>query len=155
MKKIGLLAIVGLVAFTVIKGGKRFAERLKVDFAKISIDSKQTKKSGFLRLYYNLTLKFINNEPFEAKITSMALDVFFGPRNVGRISRNTVFVIPSRETTEVAFNMNIATLQLGLSIKDLIGLIKGGGTFPEAVVKGYMLTPLGRIEVNETLPIAA
>lgn len=154
MKKGGIVLLIGALAYAVFRGAKSFAENLKVEFRKVSIDSDATKRSAYLNLVYNLTLAFVNPENVKAQVNNLSLDVFLGERRLATITRNTSFVIPPKGSESVMFTASFPTLSLGLSARDIIDVIKGDDTLPPFTIKGFLQTPLGRIPVEQNLSMS-
>jgi hypothetical protein len=155
MKKGGLVVVIAIAAlgFAIFRGAKSFAQNLRVQFNDVAIDLVQTKKALYLTLFYKLKLTFINPESVKADITNMSIDVFFGDKNVGTIRRTSLFTIPSRDSVQVEFELSIPTIKLGLSIRELISMLSAGGSLPSVTLQGFLQTQVGRISVNQTLPI--
>lgn len=153
MKNGGLLLILGIaaIAYYTVRGAQNFADRLKVNFRKVSIDTNKSKQTAYTRLFYTLTLDFVNPESFQVQINTMALDLFIGDRLIGTISKESPFIIQARDTQTIPFELAIPTIQLGLSVSDLVRMAKAGSfDLPDIHIVGFLQTAVGRIPVDVT-----
>ncbi len=146
-------ALVATVAF-VAKGAKKFADNIGISFRDIGIDSQKTKAAGYLTLHYVLRLIFNNPEPFSITVNSLNLQIYVGDNHIGQISRTTPFDIKANSSQEIPFNLAVSTFNLGLSVSDIIQILKNGASFPNVTVRGYLVTRFGRVNVEQSIPVS-
>lgn len=145
------LAILAAVAAGVFFLRRKAAagQNLQVDPVDIAIDSEATRASGFLRVYYTVKLKLINNERASVNVRSVSLSLSSQGTQLGTLTRSSSFVVPAMSEQIVSFNASIPTLGI-LSI--IRNIIQNGINIP-VNVSGFIDTDLGRISVNFTKTI--
>lgn len=156
MKKSNIFPIVavstGLAAlFFWLKRKASAGENIKIDPVDIKIDTAATKQSGFLRLYYTVKIKLINNESESVVVNNVSLQVSSNGSPLGEITKSDSFQVPALSEKIVSFNASIPTIGILSLIRNVI---INGLNIP-IQVSGFINTDLGRVNVNFTKTIGS
>lgn len=134
----------GLGVFYFFNRKARSAANLSYEPAKIAIDSAKTLASFGTSLYYNITLKIINNDIGAVNVRGVNLAGFANGRKVGTIINNARINIPGRATINAVFTLRLNIVNVGASV---YRAIKDGEQFTIAL-KGIINTDLGELVID-------
>lgn len=147
MKNILPIAAVGaasLLLINFLRRKKAAGENLEVLPVKITIDTPKTRKSNYLRIFYDITLNLANREQASVNVRNIFLTVRTNDRNFGNIEEALNFNVPANSEKQITIKASFFTLGfLGL-VKDLIQ----NGLNIKVNVSGYIDTDLGRVNIN-------
>jgi len=151
MKKYFPVIALAAAAYGVVIWLRRKAtagQNLRYEIADIAIDIPKIIESRFARIYFNTKLRLINDESVSVNVKQVDLNANIGNRTLGKILSNTPFKVAARSSQIVRFETSFSSGQIVLYIIDLI---RNGLAFNDPIsVDGYILTDLGRVEVNYT-----
>jgi hypothetical protein len=133
------LIIGGLIAFLAAK--KRALQNLILNVIDIGINRQ---KSNIRQLVFNVRFNAENLENVPVEIRNINLSLFAGNNRITDYRRSVNLVILPEESKEFFIEMNVNNLSI---VTTLIQSISTGET-PEFVVKGTIITDLGRIEIR-------
>jgi LEA14-like dessication related protein/DNA-directed RNA polymerase subunit H (RpoH/RPB5) len=149
MKKYFPVIALGAAAVGIVYWLKRKAlagANLRYEPVDVAIDLQKTKQSLFTRIYYKVKLNLINNESVSVNVKSLSLNVFVGSIPFGSIVKNESFSIPAQSNEIIELNTSFSSFSALALIKDIILQ----GFQDPIVVKGFIQTDLGRINVDFT-----
>lgn len=133
------LIIGGLLAFLAAK--KRALQNLILNVIDIGINRQ---KSNIRQLVFNVRFNAENLENVPVEIRNINLSLFAGNNRITDYRRSVNLVILPEESKEFFIEMNVNNLSI---VTTLIQSISTGET-PEFLVKGTIITDLGRIEIR-------
>jgi hypothetical protein len=148
-KKINPLLIFGGLAaaaavFLTARNKARAAQNLRFEPVDIAIDSKRTKAAAFLRLYYTVKLRLINDEPAQIRVNQVNLQASTSGRALGNLVSAEPFTVPANGNQVIALNTSLASFGLVTTILDFI---RNRQPVPVNIT-GYIDTDVGRVTVN-------
>jgi hypothetical protein len=124
-------------------------QNLIIDPVDVAIDSAATKAAGYLRVYYRIKLKLINNEAASVVVRNVSLNISSGTTQLGTLTRSEQFTVPRMSEQVITFNASLPTIGIISIIREII---QNGINIP-VTVSGFIMTDLGRIDVNFTKTI--
>ena len=151
MKKYFPIITLAAAAYGVIYWLRKKAaagKNLRYEIADIAIDIPKILESNFARIYFNTKLRLINDESVSVNVKQVNLNANIGNRTLGKILSNTPFEVSAKSSQIVRIQTSFSSGEIVLY---LIELIKTGFAFDDPIsVDGYILTDLGKINVNYT-----
>ena len=145
----GLIAA-GAAAFYFFKGKARSMQNLSYEPVKIAIDSAASGASFYTTLYYNVTLKIINNDAQAVRVKGANLIGYVNGAKVATVVSNASINVPARSFSNVVFTLRINTLNVGAAV---FSAIKDGDAI-DIKGQGVIMTDLGELNVSFTKKVA-
>lgn len=138
------LILGGVYIFRYLRGKQEAAQNLKYDPVKITIDSPRSAASNFLRLYYTVTIRLVNNFPQNVNVRSINLEATSKGIEIGNLTSTAQFIVPGMSAKTIQLTASIAT---GGLITTIVNAIQDGLNIPVNIA-GFINTDLGRINVS-------
>lgn len=148
--KFGGVALVaaGVAAFYFASRVKEAVSSLRVTLFGIKYDSKRTKESGYLKLYFNTTLKFENPAPTPLTVDSVDLVFYHNGKPVAGARQGGQLQIPPKSEARAVYQVGVPTFKIVNLLADAVMLVTQKKPLKLAV-KGIVNAGAARVTIDE------
>ena len=147
-KVVPLLLIAGATIFFLRDQLGILREKIKVNFKSIGFNNRETEKSFFTRLFFNLHLSVFNPSDLEGTIKAIQLDFIFNKKIVSSLSGHGAINLIPKKDNDLTLLVGLNTLAIVPTLTEAFILIKNRRSLSIQIV-GTITTDAGIVVINE------
>ena len=121
-----LLLGAGYFGYSYYNAFQAFYEKYKWQITDISIDSKATAESNYLKFFYKVKFKLSNPTTFLVKITGVKFGIYYKGLRVADVGKTKAFNIDANHNVMLDADVVIDTTNLGAVVLPLVKEITAG-----------------------------